>query len=68
MTNDWNVAEREERIMNNPTLEECYKTGRLHKQAYGWTPCPWGHWSDERKAAYMSGYRGLPFEAKDGKN
>lgn len=38
--------------------------GRLHKTAYGWTPSMWGHWSDERKAAYMDGYRGVPFTEK----
>ena len=65
MKNEWNVAEREARIMNSPTPEECYKTGAIHK-AYGWGNSPWGHWPDELRAYYTEGYRGLAFTGKKG--
>jgi hypothetical protein len=52
---DWNVAERETHMRDNPTLDECAAMGATH-YAYGWAPNPWGHWSDERKAAYVKGF------------
>lgn len=50
-----NYAELEERLMSNPTLEECRRQGSTH-YAYGWTPVPWGNWNEEQTAAYLEGY------------
>ncbi|MBY0560049.1 hypothetical protein [Hyphomicrobium sp.] len=51
-----NFAEREARIRDNPSMDDCYATGRSHF-GYGWACTPWGHWSDEQKEAYRAGYQ-----------
>ena len=55
MTEEINYAEREAKLRDNPTLEECYRQGSTHA-AYGWSRNPWGHWTDEQKAAYETGW------------
>ena len=52
-----NWAEHDARIRDNPTLDECRQTGRIHA-AYGWACTPWGPWTDEQKAAYREGFGG----------
>ena len=54
-----NFAEVEARMRDNPSLEDCRQMGQTHK-SYGWSPRPWGHWCDERKAAYHEGFEGKP--------
>lgn len=51
-----NFAERETYMQGQPELKDCRRMGSTHK-AYGWAPSPWGHWTEDRKAAYMEGYR-----------
>lgn len=55
MSQDRNWAEHDRQIENNPTLEQCRGTGRIHA-AYGWACTPWGHWTDEQKEAYREGF------------
>lgn len=50
-----NYAELEAQLQNNPTLEQCRRMGSTHA-AYGWSKAPWGHWSEEQKAAYAEGW------------
>lgn len=51
---DWNVAEREKRLWENPTLAECERMGSTH-YAYGWSATP--RWPEpERQEAYRRGY------------
>lgn len=50
-----NFAELEHSMQHDPPLDACRRMGSTH-HAYGWTPCPWGHWSDEQKEAYRDGY------------
>jgi len=50
-----NFAEIERKLRDEPTLDMCRAHGRTHK-AYGWARSPWGHWTDEQKAAYNEGY------------
>lgn len=40
----------------NYTLEDCREYGRTHA-AYGWSPRPWGHWTEEQVKAYMEGFK-----------
>jgi hypothetical protein len=54
-TKEINWAENDRRIIENPTLEDCRRMGSTHK-AYRWAPSPWGHWTDEQKAAYYEGF------------
>lgn len=54
---DRNWAEHDRRIENNPTPDECRETGRIHA-AYGWSPTPWGHWTEEQRIAYLEGHEG----------
>jgi hypothetical protein len=51
-----NWAEHDRRLRDEPTLEECRGQG-ASAAGYGWSPVPWGHWSDEQKAAYYEGHR-----------
>ena len=51
-----NWAEHDRNMQDNPTLDDCRALARTHR-AYGWTPRPWGHWSDEQKDAYNEGYK-----------
>lgn len=53
---DRNWAEHDAQVRDNPTLEQAEGTGYIHA-AYGWSCTPWGHWSEEHKAAYQKGYR-----------
>jgi len=55
MTKEVNYAELEQQLQENPTLEMCRRQGSTH-HAYGWARTPWGHWTDEQKAAYYQGY------------
>ena len=52
---DRNWAEHERTMRDNPSLEDCRKLAISHR-GYGWSRRPWGHWSDEQKAAYDKGY------------
>jgi hypothetical protein len=61
-----NFAEREAHIRDNPTLDECISTGRTHA-AYRWASSPWGHWTDEQKAAYRQGFLETIAQDKGGK-
>lgn len=55
MKKEVNFAEIERRMCHGPSLEDCRRQGQTHR-AYQWGPRPWGHWSEEQKAAYMQGY------------
>lgn len=57
-----NFAENDRRLQDNPTDQDCFLQGQTHFH-YGWSRRPWGHWSDEQKAAYDRGY----FAAQEGK-
>jgi hypothetical protein len=57
---DWNVAEREHRLFNNPTDADCYDTGIIHK-AYGWSSNPIGL-TDAQKQLYRRGYDGMAMD------
>ena len=50
-----NFAENDRKLRDEPTLEQCRAQGRT-AAAYGWSAVPWGHWSEEQKAAYREGH------------
>jgi|GEM_PF-5491824 len=50
-----NWAENDRRLIEAPTLESARRMGATHC-AYGWACTPWGHWSDDHKAAYREGF------------
>lgn len=63
MTQERNWAEHDRKLRENPSLEEAAALGRSHS-GYGWSCTPWGHWTEEQKAAYTNGWHGRNLEAK----
>lgn len=55
MSEDFNFAELERQVSTNPTKEQARRMGSTH-YAYGWSPVPYGNWSDEMRQEYYNGY------------
>lgn len=64
MAEERNWAEHDRQIRDNPSLEDAEKTGAAHA-AYGWACSPWGHWSEEHKAAYRRGFEQMQLVNKE---
>lgn len=57
-----NYADSDRQIMNCPTDDQIRRQAATHR-AYGWAPCPWGHWDDRQKAVYAEAFQ----PARDGR-